>query len=79
MQIAFEAKDLRIIGVAQSCSSFRHRVEHWLDIGVRTGDHSQNLTRRRLLLQGLSKFGACGLQPCAPGWRRILGAGWSSC
>ena len=37
--------------LAQSCSIFRNRIQHRLNIRRRAGDDAQDLTRRRLLLQ----------------------------
>src|SRR4030095_2201261 len=48
-----KAVDYSIRRLTQPCGTFYHRIEHRLDIGRRTGDHAQDLTHRRLLLQRL--------------------------
>ena len=55
-QFAIATMDDRIIRVTQPRGILSDHIEHRLDIGRRTGDHAQNLTRRRLLLQRLLKF-----------------------
>ena len=47
---------MRIVCVAQPRRIFRHHIQHRLDVRRRAGDHAQNLTRRRLLLQRLLEF-----------------------
>jgi hypothetical protein len=45
-----------IIGATHLGGTFCNRVQHRLKIGWRTSDHTQNFTRRGLLLQSLSDF-----------------------
>jgi hypothetical protein len=44
-----------IDGAAQPCGTLCYGIEHGLDVRRRTGDHPQDLTRRRLLLQPLAE------------------------
>src|SRR5688572_259358 len=54
--VALDAIDLSILRVAKARRVFRNCIQHRLDIRGRAGNHAQDLTRRRLLLQRLSKF-----------------------
>src|SRR6266511_5441577 len=45
-----------IVRLAQPRRIFRDHVQHWLNVGRRTGDDAQNFTRRGLLLQRLLEF-----------------------
>jgi len=48
--------------VAQSYRASQDGVENRLDFGLRTGDHSKDLARRRLLFQRLRQIGVACLQ-----------------
>jgi hypothetical protein len=50
-----EPEDEAALGLAQSGSASRDRVEDRLDIGRRAGDDAQDLASGRLLLQGLGE------------------------
>src|SRR5262249_18164924 len=54
-KVTLQAEDHRIVGVAKASGVFAHRVEYRLDLGRRTGDDTQNLRGRGLLLQRLGK------------------------
>src|SRR5688572_31880290 len=54
--IAIELADNGIIRLAQARGVFGHSIQYRLDLRRRTGDHAQNLARRRLLLQRLLEF-----------------------
>ena len=53
--IAVTPEDLGVGRVAQPGRALRHSVEDRLNISRRARDHSQNLTRGRLLLQGFGQ------------------------
>ena len=45
--------DDRVISVTQPRGARCNRIQHWLNIRRRAGDHTQDFTRRGLLLQRL--------------------------
>src|SRR5262249_26679596 len=62
-QLAVESKDTRDTRVTQPPGMLGDRVEHALDIRGGAGNDSEDLTRRRLLIQGLAYLGV-GLGEC---------------
>ena len=54
--IVFQAKNLDIFCIAQTCGTFRQGIEHCLQITRRLGNHAQDFARRRLLLRALANF-----------------------
>src|SRR5262249_54179479 len=55
-EIGFNPTDLCIGRLAQARGIFRDYVQHRLDVSRRAGNYTQNLTRRSLMLQGLTQF-----------------------
>ncbi len=53
--VAIDAKHGGVEGVAQACRTRQDGHEHRLDIGGRARDHTQDLSRRRLLLERLGQ------------------------
>src|SRR5262249_3835629 len=51
-QFSVEPKDGTELCLAEFLGTPRNRLEHGLDVCRRAADHAQDLTRRRLLLQG---------------------------
>src|SRR5215471_9940287 len=56
LDVTFDAINLGINGVAQSCSSLCDHIQHRLNIRRRAGYDAQYFTRRGLLLQRLFEF-----------------------
>ena len=56
MTSPFETVNLRVVRIAQPRGTFGNSIEHRLKIRRRTGDDTQDFTRRRLLLQRLLEF-----------------------
>src|SRR5215831_15618696 len=54
--ITIDAINQNVARIAQPCGSSRDRVEHWLNVGRRAGDDTQDFTRRSLLLQRFLEF-----------------------
>src|SRR6185503_13374443 len=54
--LTIDAIDQSVKCIAQARCVLRHHIQHRLDVRRRAGDHSQNLARRRLLLQSFSKL-----------------------
>src|SRR5215467_7224988 len=56
-QCSVEPKDGTELRLTELLGASRYRIEHWLDVGRRTGNHAQDFARCRLLLQGLCRLG----------------------
>ena len=54
--VTINAANHGIVCVAQPCGIFCNDIQHRLDVRRRAGDHTQDLTRRRLLLQRFLEF-----------------------
>jgi hypothetical protein len=54
--VAVTAEDAGLLRPAQPGGALRHGVENRLDVGRRAADHPQDLSRRRLLFEGLFRL-----------------------
>ncbi len=61
--ISVEAEDARVVRSAEARGASDHRVEHGLQVRGRAADRSQDLARRRLLLQRVGQSLLQSLDP----------------
>src|SRR5688572_25888964 len=54
--VTVDKPDLCVARITEPCGIFGNRIKHRLDLCRGAGNNSQDLTRRRLLLQGLFEF-----------------------
>ena len=79
MMIADDAKDDRVVGITQSCRSFRDHIEHRLDIRRRAGDDTEDLARRCLLFKRFCQFTRAVFDLVLQVGVGFLKLRWSSC
>ena len=60
LHVALDAPDLSINGLTKTRGALCYCIQHRLNIGWRTADYAQNLTRRSLLLQRLGEIAGSG-------------------
>ena len=61
-EMAVDAMNDCIVRFTKPSGAFRDRIQHWLYFRRRTGDDTQNFTRRRLLFQRLGEISIPFLQ-----------------
>src|SRR5262249_36842154 len=61
-QLTVEAIDMAECRIAEPCCTLDNGIEDRLEVGGRVADDTQDLARRRLLLQHLGQLAVAGLQ-----------------